>query len=60
MSDNGKTSGGCEGQEVELKDSESWKENYNEIGGSMGGVRTKVVCRGRNGERAGTKQGIIS
>jgi hypothetical protein len=45
---------------VGLEDSECWKENYNEIGGSMGGVRTKVVCRGRNGDGAGTKQGIIS
>jgi hypothetical protein len=59
MSDDGKTSGGCEGQEVGLEDSECWKGNYTEIGGSMGGVRTKAVRRGRNGDGARTKQGII-
>ena len=59
MSDYGKTSGGCEGQEVGLEDSECWRENYGEIGGSIGGVRTRAVCRGWNGDGAWTKQGIM-
>ena len=59
MSDEGKMSSGCEGQEVGLEDSECWKGNYTEIVGSMGGVRTKAVHRGRNGDGAQTKQGII-
>jgi hypothetical protein len=49
MSDDRKMSGRCEGQEVGLEDSECWKGNYTEIGGSMGGVRTIAVCRGVTG-----------